>query len=70
VLAANDGYLPGRVNFSVRGGPRDLDLVALLRDALPDATGDLGRGHHRATGGSLEPAEFDRLVARLGVRAA
>lgn len=67
VLAANDDYLPGRVNFSVRGGVRGDDLRARLRAALPDATGDLGNGHPRATGGSLVPEEFDRLVAGLGL---
>jgi single-stranded-DNA-specific exonuclease len=67
VLAANDDYLPCRVNFSVRGGTKDEDLRARLRAALPDATGDLGNGHRRATGGSLSPEEFDRLVAGLGL---
>ena len=66
VLAANDGWVPGRVNFSVRGGDRD--LRALLRDALPDpAGGHVGNGHPRATGGSLPPAEFERLLERLAV---
>lgn len=67
VLAANDDYLPGRVNFSVRGGAKGDDLRARLRAALPDATGDLGNGHPRATGGSLVPEEFDRLVTGLGL---
>ena len=69
VLAANEDYLPGRVNFAVRGGTAHDDLRARLRAALPDATGDLGNGHARATGGSLIPEEFDRLVAALGVPA-
>jgi len=69
VLAANEDYLPGRVNFAVRGGASGDDLRARLRAALPDATGDLGNGHPRATGGSLVPEEFDRLVAALGVPA-
>jgi single-stranded-DNA-specific exonuclease len=65
VLAANDDYLaPGVVNFSVRGG--DGDLRALLRTALPDATGEFAHGHDRATGGSLPAADFDRLLAALG----
>jgi single-stranded-DNA-specific exonuclease len=69
VMAANDGYLPGRVNFAVRGG--NGDLRALLRAALPDPDGDLGHGHPRATGGSLPPADFDRLLAGLaGARVA
>ena len=67
VLAANDGYLPGRVNFSVRGGSGDLRRV--LREALRDARGEYAHGHDRATGGSLEPDEFARLIEALGVPA-
>ena len=67
VLAANDGWIPGRVNFSVRGG-EDADLRALLRGAMDDWTGDLGNGHARATGGSLVPDEFDELLAGLAAR--
>jgi single-stranded-DNA-specific exonuclease len=66
VIAANDDYLPGRVNFAVRGGD-GTDLRALLRAALPGAGGEFAHGHPRATGGSLEPDDFDRLVAALGV---
>jgi single-stranded-DNA-specific exonuclease len=63
VLAANDGYLPGRVNFSIRGGSGD--LRRLLREALPEADGEFAHGHDRATGGSLEPALFELLLERL-----
>jgi single-stranded-DNA-specific exonuclease len=63
VIAANDGYLPGRVNFSVRGGSGD--LRRLLREALPEADGEFAHGHDRATGGSLEPAMFELLLERL-----
>jgi single-stranded-DNA-specific exonuclease len=64
VLVANDGWVPGRVNFSVRGGDRD--LRALLRAALPDPKdGHVGNGHPRATGGSLPPQEFERLLEGL-----
>jgi hypothetical protein len=65
IVAANDGYLPGRVNFAVRGGGGDLRRV--LRDALPDAIGEFAHGHDRATGGSLPPDEFEFLLTRLGV---
>ncbi|MDP9384684.1 MAG: hypothetical protein M3P50_05550 [Actinomycetota bacterium] len=68
VLAANDDYLPGRVNFAVRGGGRGQDLRARLRAALPDATGELGNGHARATR-LAEPRGVRRLVAALGVPA-
>jgi single-stranded-DNA-specific exonuclease len=65
VIAANDGYLPGHVNFAVRGG--DGDLRELLRTALPDAAGEFAHGHDRATGGSVTPEEFERLVRALGL---
>lgn len=67
VLAANDGWVPGRVNFSVRGG-NGADLRALLRSALAECSGDLGNGHPKATGGSLVPDEFDALLAGLAGR--
>lgn len=54
------------MNFSVRGGG-EADLVALLRAALPEASGEFARGHPRATGGSLAPQEFALLLRRLGV---
>jgi single-stranded-DNA-specific exonuclease len=65
VVAANDGYLPGRVNFSVRGG--DGDLRALLQAALPGTGGEFAHGHAAATGGSLTPEQFDRLLEALGL---
>jgi len=64
VIAANDGYLPGRVNFAVRGGRGD--LRRLLREALPDLGGEFAHGHDRATGGSIAPGDFDRLLEALG----
>jgi single-stranded-DNA-specific exonuclease len=64
VIAANDGYLEGKVNFAVRGG--NGDLRALLLDALPDARGEFAHGHARAAGGSLAPPDFDRLVRAFG----
>jgi single-stranded-DNA-specific exonuclease len=66
VIAANDGYLPGCVTFALRGG--EGSLPALLRSALPhDAEGAVAHGHDRATGGSLEPADFESLVEALGL---
>ncbi|RKQ86164.1 single-stranded DNA-specific DHH superfamily exonuclease [Solirubrobacter pauli] len=63
VLAANDGYLPGRVAFSIRGTAGD--LRALLREALPDVGGEFAHGHPRATGGTLTPEDFERLLVGL-----
>jgi single-stranded-DNA-specific exonuclease len=64
VVAANDGYLPGRVNFAVRGGTGD--LRARLRAALPEGAGhEFAHGHDRASGGSLPPDLFALLLERL-----
>jgi len=66
VIAANDGYLPGRVNFAVRSAS-DVDLLAFLRGLpLGRVEGELANGHPRATGGSIPPEEFERLLAALG----
>lgn len=66
VIAANDGYLPGRVNFAVRSAS-DVDLLAFLRGlGLGAVEGEFANGHPRATGGSVPPAEFDRLLRALG----
>ncbi|HEU4974613.1 MAG TPA: hypothetical protein VFT50_05945 [Baekduia sp.] len=65
VLAANDGYLPGRVSFAARGGTAS--LPALLRVALPGVDGEFAHGHDRASGGTLAPAQFERLIDALGV---
>lgn len=68
VIAANDGYLPGRVNFAVRS-TLDVNLVDLLR-SLPvgPVEGELGNGHPKATGGSVPPADFARIITALGFR--
>jgi single-stranded-DNA-specific exonuclease len=65
VVAANDGYLSGRVNFSVRGGHES--LPQLLRAALPGTGGEFAHGHDRASGGSLDHASFERLLEALGL---
>jgi single-stranded DNA-specific DHH superfamily exonuclease len=67
VLVANDGYLPGRVNFAMRT-TLDANLVDWLR-SVPAGTmrgeGEWGHGHPRATGGSLSPDDFERLLDAL-----
>lgn len=66
VIAANEGYLPGRVNFSLRTALA-VDLIAFLHRLRPSGlTGDYAYGHPQATGGSLTVAEFERLLAALG----
>ncbi|MCW2956617.1 MAG: hypothetical protein JWO69_1486 [Thermoleophilia bacterium] len=69
VLAANHGFIDGRVNFSMRCADPALDLRAILRAALPDQGDEFAHGHPQATGGSLEPERFDALCVALGVSA-
>ena len=67
VIAANDGYLPGRTNFAVRGSD-PVDLVAWLRALpfTPAADAEYAHGHARATGGSLFSPDFDEFARTLG----
>jgi single-stranded DNA-specific DHH superfamily exonuclease len=66
VIAANDGYMRGRVNFAVRS-ELPLDLVELLQTRRPpDACSEYAHGHARATGGSLPVPVFERWLAALG----
>ena len=66
VVAANDGFLPGRVSFSLRGGPGS--LLAMLRAALPEGVGDeAAHGHEGEADGALAPEDFDRVVEALGL---
>ena len=66
VIAANDGFLPGRVNFAARCAA-DIDLLQWLRGLpfRPSADAEYANGHPRATGGSLPVPEFDRFVDAL-----
>lgn len=68
VIAANDGYLPGRTNFAIRCAD-EVDLLKWLRDIpfVPSAGAEYANGHSRATGGSLATEDFDRFVRILGL---
>ena len=67
VIAANDGYLPGRTNFAIRSAD-EVDLLGWLRGLpfQPADAAEYGNGHARATGGSLTHADFERFVELLG----
>ena len=60
VLVANDGYLPGRVNFSARSAA-GVNLIDFLRSLGLDA-----RGHDQATGGSVTVEQWEELLERMG----
>jgi hypothetical protein len=67
VVAANDGYLPGRTNFAIRCAD-EVDLLAWLRRLpfRPVDPAEYANGHARATGGSLSAADFQRFAKLLG----
>jgi single-stranded DNA-specific DHH superfamily exonuclease len=68
VMVANEGYLPGRVSFSLRTmlDVSLLDFLQAFSHAL-DAT-EFGYGHDKATGGSMSTEEWKRLLATMGFR--
>ncbi len=67
VIAANRGYLPGVVAFSVRTLRRDLNLPTLLQAVDLGATYEsFGHGHDGASGGHLPVRAFNRLLTALG----
>ncbi|MDX1418435.1 MAG: hypothetical protein R3181_00590 [Rubricoccaceae bacterium] len=71
VIAANTGYRPGRVSFSTRTARDEVKLPAIYQavDLGPEHAqhdDDYGHGHDAASGGSLPPAAFNRLLDRLG----
>jgi single-stranded-DNA-specific exonuclease len=66
VIAANTGYLPDRVDFVLRSHA-PVDLLAMLRGVdLPALGGSSAHGHVHATGGSLPPGDFVRVMEALG----
>jgi single-stranded-DNA-specific exonuclease len=70
VIAANEEYLPGLVNFSVRGPAGTNVREFLRRIVLPPGEGEYGMGHDAASGGSLPIARWNQLLAALGFPAA
>lgn len=67
VMAANEGYTPGNVHFSLRTRRPGENLLERLR-AYRDALGlpELGQGHAQATGAILPKAQFERLLEAIG----
>lgn len=67
VLAANEGYTPGNVHFSVRTRRPEENLLERLR-VHRETVGspELGQGHQQATGGQLPVKQFETLCASLG----
>jgi hypothetical protein len=63
VIAANEGFLPGRVNFALRSDS-NVNLLEWLRNLpfSPSAAAEYANGHPRATGGSLSVEDFELFL--------
>ncbi len=66
VMVANEGYIPGRVNFSVRTASGVNVLDFLKNVDLSPGEGSYGHGHDSASGGSLPVERWNELLTSLG----
>jgi hypothetical protein len=68
VMAANGGFLPGKVSFSLRTNLEVnlLDFLARHGQQFEGVENEYGHGHDKATGGTLTLANFNRLLASMG----
>ncbi|WP_348233764.1 DHHA1 domain-containing protein [Trichocoleus sp. DQ-U1] len=66
VMVANEGYIPGRVNFSVRTAS-GINVLDFLKNVdLSPGEGSYGHGHDSASGGSLPVERWNELLTSLG----
>lgn len=65
VIAANDQYLQGRVNFSCRAATGTNVLEFLRAIEVPGEEGSFGQGHDQASGGSLPVERWNALLQAL-----
>ena len=67
VIAANTGYMPGKVNFAARTSAPGVSVLDFLRGTKLEITeGSYGQGHDQASGGVLLTEDWNRLLAKLG----
>jgi single-stranded-DNA-specific exonuclease len=68
VMAANGGFLPGKVSFSMRTNLdiNLLDFLARHGKQLEGVENEYGHGHDKATGGTLNETNFNRLMESMG----
>jgi single-stranded-DNA-specific exonuclease len=66
VIVANDGYLPGWVNFSARSAPGLNVLEFLQSRRIREGEGSYGHGHDQASGGSLPIERWNQLLEAMG----
>jgi single-stranded-DNA-specific exonuclease len=65
VIAANEGYIPNRVNFAARSN--SINVLEFLRaQSIGEGEGNYGHGHDQASGGSLPHDRWQQLLTQLG----
>lgn len=65
VIAANEGYLPDRINFAARSNRWNV-LEFLRAQSISEGEGSYAHGHDQASGGSLPRDRWNELLAKLG----
>jgi single-stranded-DNA-specific exonuclease len=68
VIAANTGFMPGKVNFAARTSAKGVSVLDFLREFKLEnvGTGSYGQGHDQASGGVLPFAAWNELLGKIG----
>lgn len=67
VIAANEGFMPGKVNFAARTSAAGISVLDFLRAIKINARGgSYGQGHDQASGGVLPFAAWNELLEKMG----
>ncbi|HEX8834584.1 MAG TPA: hypothetical protein VF719_10310 [Abditibacteriaceae bacterium] len=70
VIAANEGYIPGRVNFSGRTSSGASVIDFLRGISVEGYENQYGHGHDAASGGSLPVEQWNELLEKMGFNSA
>ena len=68
VIAANEGFMPDKVNFAARTSADGVSVLDFLRSfkLANVGTGSYGQGHDQASGGVLPVAAWNELLEKMG----
>lgn len=68
VIAANEGFMPGKVNFAARTSADGISVLDFLREFKLQnvGTGSYGQGHDQASGGVLPVDAWNELLGKMG----
>lgn len=68
VIAANTGFMPGKVNFAARTSADGVSILDFLRGFKLEnvGAGSYGQGHDQASGGVLPVAAWNELLEKMG----